>query len=97
MNWTVYFSSRAKKQVKKLQDDDLLATIRYLAECLTNRGPFPGNEWPNYSKLKGKQDDLRHCHLLKGKPTYVSCWKVVDKQAKIIEVYYVGTHEKAPY
>ena len=55
--------------------------------------------WPNYSKFKnqGKNVDKRHCHLLKGKPTYVACWQVLDKKKKILEVYYVGTHEKAPY
>lgn len=41
--------------------------------------------------------DLRHCHLIKGNPTYVCCWEVVEDEVKIIEVYYAGTHEKAPY
>jgi hypothetical protein len=36
------------------------------------------------------------CHLKKGRPTYVACW-TVDKKNKVIEVYYAGTHEKAPY
>jgi hypothetical protein len=41
--------------------------------------------------------DKRHCHLIKGRPTYVACWEVKDPKNKILEVYYVGTHEKAPY
>ncbi|KAF3363225.1 hypothetical protein PHSC3_000243 [Chlamydiales bacterium STE3] len=49
--------------------------------------------WPNFSKLK---DLLYHCHLEKERPTYVACWRVY-KQEKLIEVYYAGTHEKAPY
>ncbi len=44
-----------------------------------------------YSILK------HHCHLKKGHPTYVVCWRVTSKQLKTVEVYYVGTHEKAPY
>jgi len=28
--------------------------------------------------------------------TYVACWRVY-KREKLIEVYYAGTHEKAPY
>lgn len=52
--------------------------------------------WKNFGKLKGEMDKY-HCHLHSGRPTYVMCWKVVDKKLKIIEVYYVGTHEKAPY
>jgi hypothetical protein len=40
----------------------------------------------------------RHlCHLKKGQPTYVAIWQVVDKQIHLVEVSYVGTHEKAPY
>jgi hypothetical protein len=58
----------------------------------------PAVNWPNYGKLKnqGKNVDRRHCHLQKGKPTWVACWEV-DAKNKMIEVYYVGTHEKAPY
>ena len=55
-------------------------------------GPVRGN-WKNYGKL-GK--NKHHCHIKTGKPTYVMCWKVF-KERKIIEVYYVGSHEKAPY
>jgi len=71
--------------------------LRLLFEDLANKGPaLP--DWPNYGRLHGKKSvDKRHCHLQKGKPTYVCCWEVIDKQRKIIEVYYVGTHEKAPY
>ena len=49
------------------------------------------------SKTSKKTEDKRHCHLIKGRPTYVCCWAIINKQKKIIEVYYVGTHEKAPY
>ncbi len=50
--------------------------------------------WPNYGPLGA---GCFHCHLRKGKSTYVACWRVIDKQTKQIEVYYVGTHEGAPY
>jgi mRNA-degrading endonuclease YafQ of YafQ-DinJ toxin-antitoxin module len=58
----------------------------------------PAIDRPNYRKLKnqGKGIDLRHCHLKKGRPTWVACWEV-ESENLIIEVYYVGTHEKAPY
>lgn len=55
-------------------------------------GPIRGN-WKNYSKLGSIE---HHCHLKSGKPTYVVCWRVF-KDSKLVEVYYVGTHEKAPY
>lgn len=51
------------------------------------------NNWPNFGKLK---DSIYYCHLEKGRPTYVVCWRVYKKE-KLIEVYYAGTHEKAPY
>lgn len=38
-----------------------------------------------------------HCHLKSGKPTFAACWEVIDQAAGLVEVYYVGTHEKAPY
>jgi len=70
--------------------------LRLLFMDLATNGPT-AKGWPNYSKLQGVKGDKRHCHLQKGKPTYVCCWEVVDKKRKIIEVYYAGTHEKAPY
>lgn len=60
---------------------------------MTNEGPYRSN-WPNYGPL---EENEFHCHLKKGKPTYVACWRISDKDKKIIEVYYVGTHENAPY
>ena len=95
MNWNVNFSRKALKQITKLNKKCLI-TLRTLVACLEIMGPIPGKQWPNYSKLKGRKD-LRHCHLIKGNPTYVCCWEVIDKQMKILEIYYVGTHEKAPY
>ena len=55
-------------------------------------GPIRGN-WPNYGKLTGNR---HHCHLKKGKPTYVAVW-TEDKETITVEIIYAGTHEKAPY
>lgn len=91
------FSNRAGKQARPLLEDVLLV-LQVLVDDLVSKGPAPGKHWHNYGKLRGKRRrDLRHCHLIKGSPTYVCCWEVVDKRQRIIEVYYVGTHEKAPY
>jgi len=71
---------------------------RLLISDLGKNGPMPGKGWHNYGKLKTTNKvDRRHCHLTKGHPTYACCWEVKDKKIQIIEVYYVGTHEKAPY
>lgn len=73
-----------------------MAALGLLIKDLTIKGPTV--DWPNYGKLHGKKnEDKRHCHLKKGKPTFVCCWEVLDKNIRIIEVYYVGTHENAPY
>lgn len=94
INWTIK-SDRADKQAAKLSEAVVLK-LRLLFVDLATRGPAV-SDWPNYGKLHGQKGDKRHCHLQKGKPTYVCCWEVMDKKRKIIEVYYVGTHEKAPY
>ena len=55
--------------------------------------PTP-EKWPNYGKI-GK--DMHHCYLKKGQPTYVAVWQVIEKEIRLIEVTYAGTHKKAPY
>lgn len=94
--WVVISTKSADKQAAKLSQNVLLM-LHLLFEDLVNKGPsLP--DWPNYGKLHSKKNvDRRHCHLQKGKPTYACCWEVLDKKRKVIEVYYVGTHEKAPY
>ena len=97
MRWTIEFSRHAKKQAKRL-NKRVLAVLWLLVKDLETRGPAPGKQWQSYGRLHCKSSvDYRHCHLIKGKPTYVCCWKVVDQKIRIIEVYYVGSHEKAPY
>ena len=60
-----------------------------LIEALEEKGPIQ-IDWPNFSKLGTNQ---YHCHL-----TYhwVACWSHT-KNTVTIEVYYVGSREKAPY
>ena len=92
MSWSVAYSRKAEKQRNKLPIriqsilDALIIDIRAV-------GPTRGN-WPNYSKLSG---GLHHCHLKKGHPTYVAVWREDSEGIKLVELIYVGTHEKAPY
>lgn len=46
--------------------------------------------WSNFSDL-GR--DKYHCHLM---GSYVACW-TYQKDTLIIEVYYAGSREDAPY
>jgi len=92
MTWTVKLSRNADKQKAKLSKP--LRQILYaLIRDIEAGGPVRG-DWPNYGKLA---EDKHHCHLKKGNPTYVAVWEVRDKKVKLVEVQYVGTHEKAPY
>jgi mRNA-degrading endonuclease RelE of RelBE toxin-antitoxin system len=92
MTWTVKISRKLQRQIKKLPatvQDNLLILLR----DINLLGPIR-REWPNFGGL-GR--DRYHCHLKKGRPTYVAVWEVISKQVRLIEVKYVGTHEKAPY
>ena len=96
MEWDIRFTNGAAKQAKRLTPR-VYAVLQVLTEDLRVNGPVPGQGWHHYGKLHSrKQEDIRHCHLIRGNPTYVCCWEVF-KSEKIIEVFYAGTHEKAPY
>ncbi len=60
-----------------------------LVADLQAEGPIQ-KDWQNFSSL-GR--DRYHCHLTR---RYVACWKC-RKNDIVIEVYYVGSREKAPY
>jgi len=82
----------AEKQKAKLSKP-VCQMLYALISDIEAGGPVRG-DWPNYGKLA---DGKHHCHLKKGQPTYVAVWEVMDKKIKLVEVQYVGTHEKAPY
>ena len=92
MEWTVRYSKRAARQSEKLLRK-VLEILDLLVAEIELSGPVRGN-WPNYSKLGGM---LHHCHIKKGYPTYVAVWEEDDSGIRLVEVKYVGTHEKAPY
>lgn len=96
--WRVTISSRADKDKNRLPTviQDQLALLVKEMELV---GPIR-KDWKNFSLLKkkpGVPENAFHCHLKKGRPTYVACWWIVSKNERRIEVYYVGTHENAPY
>jgi hypothetical protein len=92
MPWIVQLSGRAVKQLARLPENVKASLIALIREIEVS-GPVRGN-WPNYGKLG---PNWHHCHLKKGKTTYVAVWQVIDKHLTIVEIRYVGTHEKAPY
>ncbi len=67
--------------------------LSYLIDDLETNGPIQAG-WKNYSKL-GK--NKFHCHL---SYKWVVCWECdenTNNSIKIIEVYYAGSRENAPY
>ena len=92
MHWTVLYGKRAAKQARLLPRK-ILETLDLLVAEIELLGPVRGN-WPNYSKLSNGE---HHCHLRRGRPTYVAVWRECEGKLRIVEVRYVGTHEDAPY
>ena len=90
--WYVIFKREVERGIKNLPErvrESLFTLLREIEVA----GPVRGN-WPNYGKLARNK---HHCHLKKGRPTYVAVWEVIDKEIKLVEVSYVGTHGRAPY
>jgi mRNA-degrading endonuclease RelE of RelBE toxin-antitoxin system len=92
MAWSVRFHRKVNKAIKSLPQN-VKDALFVLARDLEQNGPVRGN-WPNYGKL---EKNRHHCHIKKGQPTYVVVWEEKENGVQLIEVNYVGTHEKAPY
>jgi mRNA-degrading endonuclease RelE of RelBE toxin-antitoxin system len=93
--WAVGFSKKAGKQKSRLPQN-VLDRLAALVKELILEGPVQ-HEWLNYGKLKGKKGDYHHCHVHGGHPTYVVVWQVLDRQVRIMEIRYAGTHENLNY
>lgn len=92
MAWKLFYGRQAQRAKEKLPEKTR-KTLLALAREIETLGPIRGN-WPNYGKLAPGR---HHCHIKKGKPTFVAVWEERDREIRLIEVTYVGTHEKAPY
>ena len=94
MIWDIRLTAKARRNLSKIPLGVREALQMLLAD-LEYSGPIKSN-WPHYGKISGWKD-CYHCHLQKGRPTYVAVWQVVRQTEKLIEVKYIGTHEKARY
>ena len=94
MIWDVGLSVKARRNLTRIPSG-VREAFQILLADLEYSGPIKNN-WPRYGKISGWKD-CYHCHLQKGRPTYVAVWRVISRAEKIIEVIYVGTHEKARY
>lgn len=90
--WRVRISRKAEKNLDYLPKP-VRAALALLMADIEVGGPVRG-DWPNYSKLGPGR---HHCHLRKGRPTYVAVWEEAAGEVRVAEVTYAGTHGKAPY
>lgn len=86
--YEVILKGKVAKKLNRLPENVQELFFR-LQDDLESSGPIQAL-WSRYSKI-GK--DKYHCHL---NYNYVACWRH-EKKTIIIEVYYVGSRENAPY
>ena len=100
VSWKVQIPKKVAKQILKLPEE-IRSQAALLAADIEANGPERVG-WPHHSQLKAQKGQKKgvkrfHCHLKGGRTTYVACWTVTDQAIQLVEVYYVGTHENAPY
>ena len=88
MKYTVLIKNKCRKAISKLSEKDRYTLMRLIKNIETS-GPVQPN-FMNYSKLSKME---YHCHL---SYHWVACWRCEDGKY-IVEVYYVGSRESAPY
>jgi mRNA-degrading endonuclease RelE of RelBE toxin-antitoxin system len=88
MRYEVRVKTRVARGLRKLPKD-VQQLLFLLVADLKAGGPIQ-KSWQNFSSL-GR--DRYHCHLTY---RYVACWTWTNEDI-VIEVYYVGSREKAPY
>ena len=88
MRYEVRIKKKVARGLKKLPADVQKLLFLLIADLQAD-GPIQ-KSWRNFSAL-GR--DRYHCHL---HFRYVACW-TCGKNEITIEVYYVGSREKAPY
>jgi hypothetical protein len=94
--WSITFTRAAVKGLHRMPERVQLAMAALVVELEVAGPALHGRGWKNFGKLKGRADEY-HCHIVSGRPTYVACWRHKRSSVRNVEVFYVGTHEKAPY
>lgn len=88
MKYKIQLKKKVARGLNKLPPE-VKQLLFLLITDLQSKGPIQKN-WQNFSRL---EKNKYHCHL---NYRYVACW--FHKKEEIeIEVYYVGSREKAPY
>lgn len=92
--YTIFYGIRCRHEEKVRKRGKETSTLgsektSCLVLDLKEKGPEQP-KWQNYSKLSSTE---YHCHL---GTSWAACWRH-QKKTITIEVYYVGSREKAPY
>jgi mRNA-degrading endonuclease RelE of RelBE toxin-antitoxin system len=90
MRYQVYLGPKIVKNLRKIPQY-VQSTFTDLVRDLEEHGPMLP-QWRNFSKLRNRENEY-HCHL---SYKWVACWRHT-KETIVIEVYYVGSREEAPY
>jgi mRNA-degrading endonuclease RelE of RelBE toxin-antitoxin system len=88
MKYKIRIKKKVARRLSKLPGD-VRKLFFLLAADLQTDGPIQ-KSWRNFSPLGGGR---YHCHL---NYRYVACWTWRNHEI-VIEVYYAGSREKAPY
>ena len=88
MQYQVTIKKKVSRGLNKLPKN-IRKLFFLLVEDLKSDGPIQ-KSWRNFSPLG---ENKYHCHL---SYRYVACWTWQQGEIEI-EVYYVGSREKAPY
>lgn len=88
MRFEVKTTKSVNKNIEKLPENIKMKLVALL-EDLRDSGPIQKN-WSNFSQIG---QNKYHCHLAYH---WVACW-YCEKKSIVIEVYYAGSREKAPY
>jgi mRNA-degrading endonuclease RelE of RelBE toxin-antitoxin system len=88
MQYEVLIGKRAAKTMAKAPPDVQKLFVQLVTD-LETKGPIR-TEWRNFSSLSAT---TYHCHL---NYSWVACW-LWEEGTMLVEVYYAGSREDAPY
>lgn len=90
MGFEVIMKKKFQRVIREMPLNARL-TLHELILDMQEKGPYR-REYRNFSTLNSSGTKF-HCHL---GWSWVACW-YAEKGSYIVEVYYVGSREKAPY
>ena len=96
-NWTAVFSREAGKQFEKLRRSGSRPPIADAIGLLMMDFKKVAHISTIGLTMRLWRQDISIAIFVRANPLMLLGWRIVHKQTQYIEVYYVGTHEGAPY